>query len=908
MNSKVSLLFLNVQDLRHRIDELLPLIGDGGDSLPPTVPRLFAFVETARSHLPTVPSYQWSHLPGPANNGKGGCALLYHDSFAVQKLDTASTTFAPAPGSPSAYTHSTSILWHVIRPPGPRNLQFLLGIVYVPPQNNATSASMSDITSSISAVTSQPAYNSLPLLLVGDFNAQHPDWSGNPRTVPTSGANHLANYVHQQRLHILNNIFIPGHITRPQPMPHSSAQPPLPTLPAMAAGTTIDLAIASDPTIVLGMHTAHRYQFGSDHYPLTLTLDCPIMPSLPPPPSRSRTRWRQHEASDLWQAALPAELRKALAPLLPRFLTLRQPVPAGVCAQRRIDVLYQLFCNTLLAVCEEVVGTKLTSTRPGRHWWSIPGISTRRLQLLAARRASLDATTPTARERALHTYRRQQATWQTTVRLAKAQSRADLADQINQSNSKQRWAAMRRTEPSALSPLHSIPDANGTLPSDLNSSLDNLCAAFVSEATPPPAPVAISFQRHIDMQNWIHPTRSTLPPHASDQWSFSTAEVEQQCKYQHIQSAPGPDNILPAFLRYGGHLVHVILSLLFTYSWRHAVLPQAWTEANVMALYKGAAAAARGKPAGSRAQPSSYRPISMTSIIVRTFEHLIHKRLVADLEQRHFFHHLQFGFRAGHTTADAINFLLSTIRRTTQRDHYYTDEHGVVGRHKMPCPIIFLDIKKAFDRVWPEDLLHCLHNASITGKAWRWIRAFLSHRRIRTTHLDTCSQWHSIGYGVPQGCVLSPLLFLIFINPILTRISTECPNLCPVAFADDGALTPAIIERDPTRIAAEQRRSHLPAAAPIERPFHLTNYLHDLHHALYLLDVWCSESRVRFGAEKTQVVVFCGAQFIHDPTQFTNFRLCGFTICVATSYTYLGVVLHHKLSWACGPCAGCSPT
>jgi hypothetical protein len=610
-------------------------------------------------------------------------------------------------------------------------------------------------------------------------------------------------------------------------------------------------------------------------------------------------RWRQHENPDLWQESLPLAMDSLFSPLLARFSALNHPVQHAGTAQQRVDTLYRLFERTFTNVCFGVVGTKLASNRC-HAWWKQPGVAQLYRNVTAARRV-LQATPLTAPNRpalraALNQHR---AALRRAIQDAKQAAWADLCDSIQQKDSKKRWQAVHRTDPSPFSPLNSIPDAAGHLPHDLTASLDNLAAAFVSEATPPPAPIPVTVQRYADVLSWTHPTQSTLPPHASDTWTFSPSMVRNQCRYQHIQSAPGPDCILPAFLRYAGRTVHIILSLFYNFSWRHAVLPQAWTEANVMALYKGAAAAARGKPAGCRAQASSYRPISMTSIVIRTFEHLIHRRLSADLEQRGFFHPQQFGFRTGRTTADAINSLLSIIRRTNQREYRYTDDQGISRRHQMPCPVLFLDIKKAFDRVWPEQLLRCLVDAGITGRAWHWIRSFLSHRRIRTTQLDTCSNWHHIGFGVPQGCVLSPFLFLVYINPVLDQLSANCPRICPLAFADDGVLAPAIIERNPYRIALQRHRQRLPATAPVERAFDLDRYLTDLSKALTILDAWCNTARVRFGADKTQLVVFCGAQNLDDALhpRLASFRLCGFTISIATSYVYLGVTLHQKLSW-----------
>jgi hypothetical protein len=739
---------------------------------------------------------------------------------------------------------------------------------------------MKQITDSITSVTSEHANRGLPVLLVGDFNARHSAWGDNNGGHNfTSGSRHLANFIANSSLHILNNQYSAGIPTHQNPQ-HSSI---------------IDLAITSDPSLVRGMDMSWRYRLSSDHIPLTITLQHTLAAS-PPPPSSDRLHWRHHENAEQWHAALPIAMSAAFDPLLPQFQALTNAVPPGVTRQSVIDDVYQQFEEVFLSVCHETVGTKLPPRPTDNRWWSQPGVlPAYRSALIARRRYSHKRSAAT-----LHEYKSQLRAWRAAVKRARRQADTSLCDKVNSADAKKRWAAVARSQPSSFAPLASIPDANGNLPIGLRASLNNLCAAFVSDAVPPPPPHTFAILQYQQLHQWTDPTQSTLPPHPSDNWAFTASDVESQCTHQHIQSAPGPDNILPAFLRHAGATAHLILSLLFNFSWCHAVLPQSWTEANVMALYKGAADAARGKPAGSRASASSYRPISMTSILIRTFEHLIHKRLVTELESRNYFSPLQFGFRANHTTTDAINYLLSTIRRICKDDSYHIGSDGKRRRHKMPCPVIFLDIKKAFDRVWHPRLLTYLHDAGITGRAWRWIRAFLSRRRIRTVQLTTCSDWHTVEYGVPQGSVLSPLLFLVFINPILVRVMHECPLVCPIAFADDGVLAPSIIVRDPAAIAAHNQRralQHLPPVQLVGRKFKLEAYLTDLHKALALLDIWCKEGRVVFGADKTKLVVFCGAQSGVDMTPFSQFTLCGFTIGVAEHYTYLGVVLHHKLGW-----------
>ena len=608
------------------------------------------------------------------------------------------------------------------------------------------------------------AAEGLPLVLVGDFNLRHPDWLDFNAGGNTTPPQVLASYISTSSLTVLNAVLMPGQVTRPTDRADG------------AAGSIIDLAITNAPHLVVSMDTDHSHSLDSDHYPVTMTMD--LKPQQPPAPDydRPRKQWSVRRHVERWQRELPLALDAALAhwplPLLSHPLPL-DPLAATVAAQGAIDTAYASLEATLLSCLEQTVGTHQTSIK-SKAWFAVPGVRSAYDRMKAARRIWKHSRTPNLLKR--RAAADAMAEWKDTVVKAKSTAWAAMCCSIQDDpKSTLKWTVFKRSRGSDRSSLGSFPNGNGTAPAHLGESLDNLCSHFVASSVPPPLSPS-----HVDLDldsRYLLPRlpsspsfrASALAPHVSDSWTFSPEDVKQQCTTQNTNSAPGCDTILPILLRHIGASAYRALSAVFTFSWQHGVLPQQWTEANVMALWKGK---------GNRADPASFRPISMTSILIRTFEHLIHRPLSALLEENHVLHPLQFGFRKGHSTLDAINYLQSNTR-----DMFPTS-------HQMPCPTLFLDLVKAFDRVWPTRLMQYVEHAGITGRAWRWLYAFVTRRRIRTVDANHQSRWQPLTYGVPQGAVLSPLLFNLFINPIAKRIATTCPRLNLQLYADDMVIQP----------------------------------------------------------------------------------------------------------------------
>ena len=315
------------------------------------------------------------------------------------------------------------------------------------------------------------------------------------------------------------------------------------------------------------------------------------------------------------------------------------------------------------------------------------------------------------------------------------------------------------------------------------------------------------------------------------------------------KNSPGPDGIACEFLKASCNYVSSFLTILFNQIFSSGQFPKCWGKSIICPLFKS----------GCKNDPNNYRGISLMDSTCKIFTSILNKRLQNWCESHEILSESQAGFRANYSTVDHIFPLQALVQK------YCSKKKG-----RFYC--LFIDFSKAFDTIRHDVLIQALYEIGVSGKFIDVIKSMYGNLSacVRTT--KGLSKCFTCNIGTRQGCVLSPQMFIIFINKLCTlmereggrgvTVSSDIYNLCSLMFADDvSALSDTCIL---------------------------------LQNKISVLEKFCEQTGMSVNLNKTKILVFRNGGPLRD---YEKWYYNGKQIETVSFYKYLGLVFTPKLLW-----------
>jgi hypothetical protein len=328
----------------------------------------------------------------------------------------------------------------------------------------------------------------------------------------------------------------------------------------------------------------------------------------------------------------------------------------------------------------------------------------------------------------------------------------------------------------------------------------------------------------------------TLPVIAlqPDSYRFDVQTVRLRLLQLNPNKAVGPDGIHNVVLKNSSYILAPILTALFQKSLDSGIVREEWKAAHVTPIHKS----------GPPDIAANYRPISLTSCVCKLMERFIYDWVYDFLKLHAPIRASQHGFQRGQSCASQLLEYCNAVTVALDRKHC--------------VDVIYLDFSKAFDKVSHSLLLHKLRCRQLPNRLVRWIESFLLNRKQRVVLGEQSSEWAPVTSGVPQGSVLGPLLFNLFVDDIDEVLH---PDVTIKKFADDTKLYISYLPCDAATANAK------------------------LQASLNSLSAWCTQWCMQLNATK------CSAMYFGDHNPAFTYLLNSHSLARSTSVRDLGVLV-----------------
>ena len=480
-----------------------------------------------------------------------------------------------------------------------------------------------------------------------------------------------------------------------------------------------------------------------------------------------------------------------------------------------INTLWSIFKSQCSNTINKYVPSKLTTTRYNQPWCN------RLIRRLAKRKKRAYKRARRSGDRAdWGIYQKIQKENQRQCRNARDEYVSGMVSEPGTHNKKlYSYVKSQKSDSSGVSPLK----REGVTYSDTSAKAEILNDQFSSVFTKE------DFAHTPDMGPDLQ--ASAPPLHIHDQG------VRKLMEDLNPHKATGPDEISSRFLKENARELSPALSLIFQASHDQSNVPDDWRNALVTPLFKK----------GDKSKAANYRPVSLTSICCKIMEHIVHSHVMKFLDNNNLLSDQQHGFRK---------------RRSCESQLINTVQDLAAGLNdKQQIDAILLDFSKAFDKVPHQRLSAKLHHYGIRGKTLGWINSFLAHRQQQVVLDGKTSSPAPVTSGVPQGTVLGPLLFLVYINDLPDKVSSTAR-----LFADDCLLYRTISSAGDSRALQED---------------------------LDRLQEWERDWQMLFNPDKCEMIRITNKRKVVEG----SYNIHGHTLKQTNKAKYLGVTIDGSLTW-----------